>query len=81
MLCAFIGFLVVILNYVIPEKINEAFSVGVDIDDDEDASYGEGYLNSVFLDGVTISPLNSKVMGVSWSHCESLIIKVTFCCL
>lgn len=52
----------VILYVIIPEKIKEAFSVGVGDDEDEDASYGEGYLNSVFLDGVTISPLNSKAI-------------------
>lgn len=55
----------VMLNFLIPEKINEAFSVGVDSYEDEDVSYGEGYLNSVFLDGVTISPLTSKVKAVS----------------
>ncbi len=65
-LCTIIGFLVVMLNLLIPEKINEAFSIGVDFYEDEDASYGEGYLNSVFLDGVTISPLTSKVTAVSW---------------
>lgn len=59
-LCTSIGILVVMLNFMIPEKMKEAFSVGVDSYDDEDASFGEGYLNSVFLDGVTISPLTSK---------------------
>lgn len=49
----------------IPEKMNEAFSVGVDSDEDEEVSYGEGYLNSVFLNGVTIPPLTSKVTSVS----------------
>ncbi|XP_075945889.1 dual oxidase maturation factor 2 [Anarhichas minor] len=64
-LCAVIGILMVTLNFLIPEKMKEAFSVGVDSYEDEEVSYGEGYLNAVFLDGVTISPLTSKVMAVS----------------
>lgn len=56
------------LNFLIPEKIKEAFSVGVDSYEDEDVSYGEGYLNNIFLDGVTISPLTSNVKAVSWQH-------------
>lgn len=58
----------VMLNCLIPEKMKEAFSVGVDSYEDEDVFYGESYLNTVFLDGVTISPLPSKVNVVSWSH-------------
>uniref|UniRef100_A0A3B4WTB7 Dual oxidase maturation factor 2 n=1 Tax=Seriola lalandi dorsalis TaxID=1841481 RepID=A0A3B4WTB7_SERLL len=64
-LCTIIGVLVVLFNFLIPEKMKEAFSSGVDSYEDEDVSYGEGYLNSVFLDGVTISPLTSKVTTVS----------------
>lgn len=52
----------VLLNFLIPEKIKEAFSVGVDSYEDEDFSYEEGFLNSAFLDGVTISPLTSRVL-------------------
>lgn len=60
----------VTLNLFIPDKMKEAFSVGVDSYEDEDSSYGEGYLNAVFLDGVTISPLTSKVIAVSgFIHC------------
>ncbi|XP_062277526.1 dual oxidase maturation factor 1 [Scomber scombrus] len=59
-LCTVIGILVVMLNFMIPEKIKEAFSGGVDSYEDEDTSYGEGYLNFVYLDGVTVSPLTSK---------------------
>lgn len=70
-LCTIIGILVVMFNCMIPEKMKEAFSVGVDSYEDEDDSYGEGYLNTVFLDGVTISPLTSKeVLSVSWWHWE-----------
>uniref|UniRef100_A0A3P8W4U7 Dual oxidase maturation factor 2 n=1 Tax=Cynoglossus semilaevis TaxID=244447 RepID=A0A3P8W4U7_CYNSE len=61
-LCTIIGLLVVLLNFLIPEKIKEAFSVGVDSYEDEDFSYEEGFLNSAFLDGVTISPLTSRVL-------------------
>ncbi|XP_008289001.1 dual oxidase maturation factor 1 [Stegastes partitus] len=60
-LCTIIGILVVMFNCLVPEKIKEAFSVGVDSYDDDDVSYGEGYMNSVFIDGVTISPLTTKI--------------------
>lgn len=69
-LCTVIGILVVMLYFLVPEKIKEAFSVGVDSYEDEDISYGEGYLNTVFLDGVTVSTLTSKDMAVSWWHWE-----------
>ncbi|KAM9854105.1 dual oxidase maturation factor 2 [Aulostomus maculatus] len=62
-LCAIIGFLVVMFHFVIPEKIKEAFSVGVDYCDEEASAYGEAFLNSVFLEAVTISPHTSKGMG------------------
>uniref|UniRef100_A0A3B4Z4D6 Dual oxidase maturation factor 1-like n=1 Tax=Stegastes partitus TaxID=144197 RepID=A0A3B4Z4D6_9TELE len=64
-LCTIIGILVVMFNCLVPEKIKEAFSVGVDSYDDDDVSYGEGYMNSVFIDGVTISPLTTKITAVS----------------
>ncbi|CAI5665097.1 dual oxidase maturation factor 1 [Oreochromis niloticus] len=60
-LCTLIGLLVVMFDFLVPEKMKEAFSVGVDSCEDEDESYSEGYLNSFFLDGVTISPVNLKV--------------------
>uniref|UniRef100_A0A3Q3FK43 Dual oxidase 2 n=1 Tax=Labrus bergylta TaxID=56723 RepID=A0A3Q3FK43_9LABR len=60
LLCTIIGILVVILNFVMPEKMKEAFSVGVDSYEDEDVSYGEGYLNAAFLDRVTSSTLTAK---------------------
>ncbi|KAM4618176.1 dual oxidase maturation factor 2 [Polymixia lowei] len=60
-LCAVIGFLVVLLEWLIPEKIKEAFSVGVDSYEDDDICYGEGYLNSIFHEGVTSTPLTSVV--------------------
>lgn len=66
MLCTLIGILVVMLNVIIPEKMNEAFSIGVDSYEDEDGSYGEGYLNSVFLNEVTTLPMTSNVKAVSW---------------
>lgn len=59
-LCTLVGLSVVTLNFLMPERIKEAFSVGVDSYEDEGALHEEGYLNSVFLDGVTISPLTLK---------------------
>ncbi|XP_047452509.1 dual oxidase maturation factor 2 [Mugil cephalus] len=61
-LCSVIGILVVTFNLLIPEKMKAAFSVGVDSYEDDSVSYGEGHLNSVFLDGVIITPLTSKTM-------------------
>ncbi|KAF6738873.1 Dual oxidase maturation factor 2 [Oryzias melastigma] len=63
-LCTVIGTVVVTLNFLIPEKMKAAFSVGVDGCEDEDIFYGEGYLNSVFLDGAH-SPLSLRVKEVS----------------
>ncbi|XP_037539633.1 dual oxidase maturation factor 1 [Nematolebias whitei] len=60
-LCTITGILVVTLNFLMPEKMKAAFSVGVDSCEDEDDFYGEGYLNSVFLEEAMISPLTSKV--------------------
>ncbi|XP_077424287.1 dual oxidase maturation factor 2 [Vanacampus margaritifer] len=58
-LCTVIGVLVVMMNFMLPEKMKEAFSVGVDSYDDEDISYGETYLNSAILDDVTVSSRTS----------------------
>ncbi|XP_069019029.1 dual oxidase maturation factor 2 [Embiotoca jacksoni] len=60
-LCAIIGILVVMFNFLIPEKMKDAFSIGVDSCEDDDFSNGEGYLNSVFLDGVITSSLTSEI--------------------
>ncbi|XP_029379186.1 dual oxidase maturation factor 1 [Echeneis naucrates] len=62
-LCAIIGILVVMFTFLIPERIKEAFSVGVGSYEDEDVSDGDCYLNSAFLDGVTISPELLKSKG------------------
>ncbi|XP_037306942.1 dual oxidase maturation factor 1 isoform X2 [Pungitius pungitius] len=61
LLCAVIGILVSTLDFLMPERMKEAFSVGVDTYEDEDVCYGEGYLNTLFLDGVTVLPLTSNV--------------------
>lgn len=55
----------VIFDFLLPEKLKEAFSVGVDSYEDEDDCHTEGYLNTIFLDAVTISPVKSKVLSVS----------------
>lgn len=60
MLCTLVGLSVVMLNFMMPARIKEAFSTGVDSYEDEGAFHEEGFLNSVFLDGVTISPLTLK---------------------
>ncbi|XP_054632806.1 dual oxidase maturation factor 2 [Dunckerocampus dactyliophorus] len=57
-LCAIIGVLVVILNFMLPEKIKEAFSVCIDSYED-DISYGETYLNSALLDEIVALPHSS----------------------
>lgn len=46
-----IGLVVVLLDCLFPGRMREAFSVGVDNEDDE-CHTGEGYLNSGFLEGV-----------------------------
>ncbi|XP_056308252.1 dual oxidase maturation factor 2 [Danio aesculapii] len=51
LLCAVIGLLVVLLDCLFPAKMREAFSVGVD-DEDDECCADEGYLNSGFLEGV-----------------------------
>lgn len=50
----------VALNSMIPETMKEALTGGMDSDDDEAAFHEEGFLNSVYLDRVTISPLTLK---------------------
>lgn len=83
-LCTVIGILVVTLNFTMPERMKEAFSVGVDSYEDEGVSHEEGYLNSVFLDGVTTSPLTLKatvVSGVLFLLTHLAIIKVKYKCL
>ncbi|XP_051976033.1 dual oxidase maturation factor 2-like [Xyrauchen texanus] len=63
LLCTVIGLLVVLLDCLFPTRIREAFSVGVD-NEDEDCHTGEGYLNTGFLEGVIfediIAPGNDK---------------------
>ncbi|XP_028814631.1 dual oxidase maturation factor 1 [Denticeps clupeoides] len=58
-ICAVIGVLVVLLYCTIPEKMKEAFSVGVDGDDD-DMYLGAGYLNSSFLTEVSTDGVMAK---------------------
>ncbi|XP_053742503.1 dual oxidase maturation factor 1 isoform X1 [Synchiropus splendidus] len=65
-LCAIIGILIVIFDLLMPEKIKMAFSVGADGCEEEEQLYMGAYLNSVFLDGVTVSSMTSKMTSVSW---------------
>lgn len=55
----------VMFDFMIPEKVKEAFSVGVDSCEDDDISYREGYLNTIFLEGVTVPSLTTKRVSVS----------------
>lgn len=75
-LCTLVGLAVVLLNFMMPERIKEAFSTGVDSYEDEGAVHEEGFLNSVFLDGVTISPLTLKpTAAVSQFHTKFGAVK------
>ncbi|CAL1594928.1 unnamed protein product [Knipowitschia caucasica] len=60
LLCAVIGTLVVVFYFLTPEKLKEAFSAGVDTDDDDESSFIEGYFNTAFLDGITVTPSSSS---------------------
>ncbi|KAG9280973.1 dual oxidase maturation factor 1 [Astyanax mexicanus] len=60
-LCAVIGVLVIILDWLIPERMREAFSVGVD--GDEDVYSEEGYLNTGFLEGAGLDAVIVKGTG------------------
>ncbi|XP_017160695.1 dual oxidase maturation factor 2 isoform X3 [Poecilia reticulata] len=64
-LCTIIGFFVVMLYFLMPEKVKAAFSLRFDSYEDEDKSCPEGYLNSVFLNGEMHLPLTPKVTPVS----------------
>ncbi|XP_076863368.1 dual oxidase maturation factor 1 isoform X2 [Brachyhypopomus gauderio] len=68
LLCAVIGIAVILLDILIPEKMKEAFSVGLDSADD-DVYSGEGYLNTSFLEGVSLDALTVK--GVSKERQQS----------
>ncbi|XP_030621161.1 dual oxidase maturation factor 1-like [Chanos chanos] len=64
-LCALIGILVVLMDCLMPEKMKEVFSIGVDGCEDENYE-GESYFNTnlvetVTLDGVIISKESTKV--------------------
>ncbi|XP_067090541.1 dual oxidase maturation factor 2 [Osmerus mordax] len=54
-LCAVIGAVVVLLDCLIPEKIREAFSVDMDSSEDDEVNFGKGYINSSFLEEMTLS--------------------------
>uniref|UniRef100_A0A8C5GD48 Dual oxidase maturation factor 1-like n=1 Tax=Gouania willdenowi TaxID=441366 RepID=A0A8C5GD48_GOUWI len=64
-LCTIIGCVVVLFQSFLPEKMKEALSVCDDGDEDDGFFHSEGYVNSVFVDGVTISPMTLKPSGVS----------------
>ncbi|XP_065148223.1 dual oxidase maturation factor 2 [Paramisgurnus dabryanus] len=57
LLSALIGLMVVLLGYLFPVKMREAFSVALD-SEDEEGHTEEGYLNKGFLDGVICDDIN-----------------------
>ncbi|XP_066523960.1 dual oxidase maturation factor 1 [Hoplias malabaricus] len=62
LLCALIGIAVILLDMMFPEKIREAFSIG--IDDEDDNIYPEkGYLNAGFFEGVSLDGVIVKGMS------------------
>ncbi|XP_047244693.1 dual oxidase maturation factor 2 [Girardinichthys multiradiatus] len=61
LLCTIVGIFVVMLNFLMPEKIKAAFSAGFDSCEVKDKSCREGYLNSVFLNGDINLPVTPKV--------------------
>ncbi|KAL0968669.1 hypothetical protein UPYG_G00269970 [Umbra pygmaea] len=63
-LCFTLGVSVVIMDTLAPEKLREAFSDVMDNEDDE-ISYGEGYLNTSFLGGVTTIPLTTTELSMN----------------
>lgn len=61
LLCAVIGIVVILLDCLIPEKMRAAFSVGVDEDDDNDMYLiSEGYLNTSFLEEISLESVTVK---------------------
>ncbi|XP_060759290.1 dual oxidase maturation factor 1 [Neoarius graeffei] len=62
LLCAVIGIVVILLDCLIPEKMRAAFSVGVDEDDDDNDMYliSEGYLNTSFLEEISLESVTVK---------------------
>lgn len=57
-----IGIVVILLDCLIPEKMRAAFSVGVDEDDDDNDMYliSEGYLNTSFLEEISLESVTVK---------------------
>lgn len=77
LLCAVIGFVVILLDCLIPEKMREAFSVGVDEDDDNDMySISEGYINTSFLDGVSLEGVSVKRTNQEPQQISSLTVSL-----
>lgn len=77
LLCAVIGIAVILLNCLIPEKMREAFSVGVDEDDYNDMySISEGYINTAFLEGVSLEGVTVKRTNQEPQHISTLTVSL-----
>ncbi|KAM6960643.1 dual oxidase maturation factor 1 [Aplochiton taeniatus] len=74
-LCTLIGALVVLLDFVVPDKIREAFSIDSDKDED-DVHFREGYRNSAFLEVVTSIPLTASITALT-NEVNQLALPVT----
>ncbi|TRY81693.1 hypothetical protein DNTS_026005, partial [Danionella cerebrum] len=59
LLCSLIGWLVVLLDCLLPARMREVFSVGIDNEDDEWHA-AEGYLNSGFLEGLVYGDITQS---------------------
>ncbi|XP_063053142.1 dual oxidase maturation factor 1 isoform X1 [Engraulis encrasicolus] len=74
-LCVLIGCMVVLLDWLVPEWVREAFSVGGDDDDDDElGAFPHGYLNANFLEGVAIQGGLPAIGGEVLKSQEGLVI-------
>lgn len=77
LLSAVIGIVVILLDCLIPEKMREAFSVGVDEDDDNDMhSISEGYINTSFLEGVSLEGVTVKTTNQEPQQISTLTVSL-----
>lgn len=75
-MCAVIGFAVMVLDCLIPEKIKEVFSVGEDEDDIDKYSISEGYINTSFLDGVSLEGVTIKTTNQEAQQVSTLTVSI-----
>lgn len=76
LLCAVIGFAVMLLDFLIPEKMKEVFSVGVDEDNSDTYSISEGYINTSFLDGGSLEGVTVKTTNQEPQQISTLTVSI-----